>query len=307
MPVTIHFLTIPELASLGEAYFTYMVNPDLLHAVDDALFTFSQGDWDTALPIMKAGCGALVAPSVAERNGVSIGDMLTITGLHGPIECTIAGIGAGAANASLISDTYHAQLTDLNPVMVFMVPRPGVSTTELETRVLALRDTYPDITVVRVDLYLTVLDDVLNMLTYWFNTLLLLALAAAGMAVINTLLISVDERRREIGLLRAVGATQSQVRRIIIGEAVLMGIVGSVMGCVAGVGSIIIMVFAYGVDGFGVGHLYAVEDVLVGSLQPAIGVALMGLCAAPFIAALAAWVPAARVLREKPVESLALR
>lgn len=307
LPVTLHFVIIPELASLGEAYFTYMVNPDLLRAVDDALFTFSQGDWETALPIMRAGCGALVTPSVAERHSVEIGDTLTISGLHGPLECTIAGIGAGVANASFISDTVHEQLTDLNPVMVFMVPRPGISTAELEARVLTLRDTYPDITVTPVSLYLTVLDDSLNMVTNWFNTLLLLALAAAAMAVINTLLISVEERRREIGLLRAVGATQSQVRRIITGEAVLMGIVGSVLGCIAGAGSITIMVFTYGVDGFGTEHLHTPPEILAGSLSPALGVALMGIMAAPLIAALAAWGPAARILREKPVNSLALR
>ena len=56
----------------------------------------------------------------------------------------------------------------------------------------------------------------------------------ALLGVISALFISVLQRRRELGLLRAVGATQGQVLRSVMAEAALMGMVGAVIGFVAG-------------------------------------------------------------------------
>src|SRR5205823_11632284 len=57
----------------------------------------------------------------------------------------------------------------------------------------------------------------------------------AGLGVVVALLISVLQRRRELGLLRAVGASRSQVLRSVLAEATMMGIVGSVVGLLVGV------------------------------------------------------------------------
>jgi putative ABC transport system permease protein len=53
-------------------------------------------------------------------------------------------------------------------------------------------------------------------------------------AMINTLAISVIERRREIGMLRAVGATRKQVRRMVVAEALLLAAVGTAFGIASG-------------------------------------------------------------------------
>jgi putative ABC transport system permease protein len=57
----------------------------------------------------------------------------------------------------------------------------------------------------------------------------------AALGVVTTLLISILQRRQELGLLRAVGATRSQIVRSVLGEASLMGLLGLVIGVVAGV------------------------------------------------------------------------
>jgi putative ABC transport system permease protein len=62
----------------------------------------------------------------------------------------------------------------------------------------------------------------------------IVAVIVAIFSVINTLLASILDRTREIGVLRAVGATQSQIRRIIVMEAGWMGLLGGVLGLVAG-------------------------------------------------------------------------
>ena len=46
----------------------------------------------------------------------------------------------------------------------------------------------------------------------------------------------VTERRRELGLLRAVGATQRDVRMVVLGEAALIGLIGGLLGVLLGIG-----------------------------------------------------------------------
>jgi putative ABC transport system permease protein len=62
----------------------------------------------------------------------------------------------------------------------------------------------------------------------------IVAVVVAIFSVINTLLASILDRTREIGVLRAMGATQAQVRRIIVMEAGWMGLLGGILGLVAG-------------------------------------------------------------------------
>ncbi|WP_410971690.1 FtsX-like permease family protein, partial [Salmonella sp. SAL4437] len=56
----------------------------------------------------------------------------------------------------------------------------------------------------------------------------------ATLGVVMALLISVLQRRRELGLLRAVGATQPQILKTVLAEAALMGLLGTVLGLLMG-------------------------------------------------------------------------
>ena len=68
--------------------------------------------------------------------------------------------------------------------------------------------------------------------------------AALIVGIVITLLLSVFERQREIGLLRAVGMTKSQVRTTVRWESVITSLLGAVMGIVLGIGLGWVMVFA---------------------------------------------------------------
>jgi putative ABC transport system permease protein len=65
--------------------------------------------------------------------------------------------------------------------------------------------------------------------------LLLLAVIIALIGIVNTLALSIYERTREIGLLRAVGMTRVQLKRMVRGEAVVVAVFGSILGLVIGV------------------------------------------------------------------------
>jgi putative ABC transport system permease protein len=76
-----------------------------------------------------------------------------------------------------------------------------------------------------------------------FDALALVAVVVAALGIVNTLTVSVLERVRELGVLRAAGMTRGQVRRTVVVEAGILGIVGSVLGIVTGLvaGAILVL------------------------------------------------------------------
>jgi putative ABC transport system permease protein len=103
----------------------------------------------------------------------------------------------------------------------------------------------------------------LTMLLGLVYVMLLLAIAIALMGIANTLALSVHERTRELGLLRAVGATRRQVRAIVRGESVIVAGIGTAAGLVAGFLLAVALVVITGIDAFAVppGSLVAVAVV----------------------------------------------
>jgi putative ABC transport system permease protein len=78
-----------------------------------------------------------------------------------------------------------------------------------------------------------------------------IAIVVALLGVTNALYASILERTRELGVLRAVGATQRQVRRIILLEGGIMGVVGGCSGLVAGICLAVILIFVINRQVFG--------------------------------------------------------
>ncbi len=68
-----------------------------------------------------------------------------------------------------------------------------------------------------------------------FYVLLAVLAFPSLIAILNTLAIGVIERTREIGMLRAIGATRGQVRKTIVAEALLLAVLGTALGILAGV------------------------------------------------------------------------
>ncbi|MBI3979211.1 MAG: FtsX-like permease family protein, partial [Chloroflexi bacterium] len=66
------------------------------------------------------------------------------------------------------------------------------------------------------------------------DLLLVVLFIPSLLGLINTLAINVLERTREIGVLRAIGATRAQVRKLVLAEALLLGAAGAALGMLAG-------------------------------------------------------------------------
>ncbi len=138
---------------------------------------------------------------------------------------------------------------------------------------------------------------VINGIVMVLNGFAIIALLAASFGIINTLLMSVQERTKEIGLMKAMGMSASRIFLLFSGEAVMLGFWGSLIGSVAaiGVGSIInrIVLSTFLKDLVGL-QLLAFSPASVASI---IGI-VMG------IAFLAGSLPAIRAARQNPIDSL---
>ncbi|MGP4006768.1 ABC transporter permease [Streptomyces sp. 4N124] len=117
---------------------------------------------------------------------------------------------------------------------VYVNASPGTSADDLRTNLEATLDPYPQVDVRDIADYKELIHDQIAVLLYLVYALLGLAIIIAVLGVVNTLALSVVERTREIGLLRAIGLARRQLRRMIRLESVVIAVFGAVLGLALG-------------------------------------------------------------------------
>lgn len=102
-----------------------------------------------------------------------------------------------------------------------------------------------DITVVTQDSVVKTFDKILGALTWSVAGIAAVSLAVAGVLVMNVMLVSVSQRTSEIGLLKAIGATQGQLRLLFLSEAALLSVAGGLCGILLGYAGILTIHWLY--------------------------------------------------------------
>jgi putative ABC transport system permease protein len=118
-------------------------------------------------------------------------------------------------------------------------------------------------------------------------------MAVASLGVTNTILASVRSRRWELGVLRSIGVTRSQLLRLVVAEALLLGIVGCTLGLLAGT---VMSANARGLSRITIGYVPPVQIPWT--------IVLSGAAAIVLISVLASLWPAWSVSRAEPLSLL---
>jgi len=117
--------------------------------------------------------------------------------------------------------------------------RPGFDLARMQERcraILVERHGAEDFTLTTPDAILESFEGVLDVLTLALAAIASISLVVAGIGIMNVMLVSVAERRGEVGVLRAVGATTGQVARLFLVEAGLLSLSGGLLGSAVGIG-----------------------------------------------------------------------
>lgn len=163
--------------------------------------------------------------SVTKEQRVKVGALVTNSAYAGGI---------------YMSDKLADELSDSQMQIVrqlFVIAKPGQDLAALHERLLKAVKPYYVVTVMDHDEYKSSTSSMVDQILVILYALLALSIIIAIFGIVNTLALSVSERTKEIGLLRAIGTSRGQVRGMLAIEAVIISVFGTLLGLVIGVGA----------------------------------------------------------------------
>ncbi|MGW4896570.1 ABC transporter permease [Kitasatospora sp. NPDC004240] len=262
---------------------------------DDFRITTVAGDMTS----IKRG-SITVGEEFAKDNNLKVGDQIAVDYGGGRTQSLPVGaitskkdsLFSGAFFASVETVTKAVPAADQTVDQVYGKAKDGVDVPKTLTALEDSLKEYPQLMVQDRAGYKELVQQQVNTLLYMIYGLLGLAIVVAILGVVNTLALSVVERTREIGLLRAIGLSRRQLRRMIRLESVVIALFGAVLG-----------------TGLGLGWGVTVQQVLkeqgLQTLAIPTGTVIGTMVAAVLIGLLAALVPAFRAGRMNVLAAIA--
>jgi putative ABC transport system permease protein len=213
-------------------------------AVDPDAVKTIKIDWlqgSTSVPAQLGENGAFVSEDYAKDHHLKLGSPVAVETPTGKVlDLRLKGIfdppkgGSPFGSVTMSSATFDANYTKPRNLMTLINIKGGVNDSNSARLALALHS-FPDAKVVTASQFKqTQLDDI-NLTLNLLYGLLGLSVIISLFGVVNTLVLSVFERTRELGMLRAIGMTRSQVRRMIRHESIVTALIGAALGIAVGV------------------------------------------------------------------------
>ena len=210
-------------------------------AVDPATFGAVYRPKLTAGSLRAIGAdGAIVKKDFAEEHDLRVGSRLAVTTPTGRrVALTVRGVSddQGGLLADLTIDAALARSAfgERRDALVFAGVAPADAPRVKRAVDRALKERFPTTEALTVDEFKADQAGQVDQLVTLIYVLLSLAVVVSLFGIVNTLVLSIYERTRELGMLRAIGTSRAQVRRTIRYEAVITSLIGAVLGLVLGV------------------------------------------------------------------------
>ncbi|MEU5594639.1 FtsX-like permease family protein [Streptomyces sp. NPDC020298] len=247
----------------------------------------------------------MVDADTADKHHLKLGDEIGVITTVGTHTARISGIATfqvtNPGAAIFYYDTRTAQRTLVGETGVYtnvnVTAAKGVTDAQLKKNVTAeLGGGYKVQTAKEVaDANKKGVESLLNVMRYAMLGFAGIAFLVGIFLIVNTFSMLVAQRTREIGLMRAIGSSRKQVNRSVLAEALLLGVVGSVLGVGAGVGIAVGLMKLMGLMGM---HL-STDDLTVAWTTPVVGLVL-----GVVVTVLAAYLPARRAGKVSPMAAL---
>jgi putative ABC transport system permease protein len=287
-----------------------LLGVDFLNAEDDYFRSYGSAEMEAierdAFAFLNSPYHLVLSRSVARRLGYRLHDEVALQTPFGKHDFEIwgfigdEGVGRAFGGAVAVMDYGAMQIAfgrGKNIDRIDIAVTPGADVAAVASAIkAALGGTFsvdrPERRNERVSYMLATLRNGLTLASA-------VALIVGMFLIYNTMSISVVQRRREIGTIRALGAMRNDVLLLFILEAVLLGIVGAVLGVVAGIG--LARVMLRGVE-------RTVSDMFVplsaSELQVSRPLLFGAVSASVIVTVLAAAIPARQAARQSPIETL---
>lgn len=189
-------------------------------------------------PLLRQPNTVLISENFAALHDVHTGDTLTLSGPRGPVELRVVGqiVDYSWNRGTMVLDrtTYQEQFQDQLVDVFDVYFQAGEDPDAVRQRVQTWGADQAMFVSTRAEVYNYIRAVIRRVYGLAYLQEILVGLVAA-LGVVMALLISILQRQRELGLLRAVGATRAQVLRSVLAEATLMGVIGSVIGVLIGI------------------------------------------------------------------------
>jgi putative ABC transport system permease protein len=201
-------------------------------------------DWEEGSPDTLSrmpGTGTVLDDAWASSNNIDVGDRITVlTPLERNVRLTVEGTIKDNAdllgNIVVTQDALRRQFGQTQPSMTLIRLEPGADAEAVQEEISRRVDRrYPTVDALNQQELKDNQEEQINQLVAFFYVLLALAIVISLLGIVTTLALSIHERTRELGMLRAVGMSRRQVRQMVRYESVITALIGAILGTIIGV------------------------------------------------------------------------
>lgn len=295
----IRYLDIKRVKPDGETESLALtaVDPASYQRVTSFAFAANQGSPSELMAQLAQGDTIFVSSVMSEKYGIAQGDTLVLKTRRGEREFRVAAVVVDYYNRGMVVQTSwrdlkrYFQVDDASAYLIKV--EPGADAAVVQAQIEKLYGKRRSLTIQSNQTLKASALGLIAQTSSLFDVLAFIAMIVASLGVVNTMTMNVFERTRELGMLRSLGMTRWQMTKMILAEALLIGVIGGGLGLVFGLfQSRVVISTVNATAGYDLTYILPIQGIAV------------SLIIALVVSQLAAVFPAARAARLRIIEAI---